>query len=166
MRRSLKRSLIVIGVVIIAYIFIYLATGYNALLSFRTASLYENSHGFMLFVDPINYLFTRIENVAEIILFLGPFLFVLLIRGLKNFRFEPLMVLTLLGSATLLAMFATGAWRTGETARACAFIYPYLLFPIGRYLEQQKIGASERLQLAALVFGQSVAMQLFGHYHY
>lgn len=147
-------------------IFIYLLTGYNALLAFRAASLYENPHGFMLLVDPINYLFTRIENVAEILVFLGPFLLVLLIRGLKNFRFEPLMVLTLLGCATLLAMFLTGAWRTGETARACAFIYPYLLFPVGRYLEQQKTGASERLQLAVLVFGQSVAMQTFGHYHY
>jgi len=164
-RRSLKRSFIIIGGLLTAHILFYLL-GYNAVQSFRTASLFENPDGFMLFADPVNYLFTRVEDVAEITLFFGPFLLVLLLRGLKDFRFSPLNVLTVLGCATLLGMYLTGAWRTGETARACAFIYPYLLFPVGRYLEDINAGADERLQLAFLVFSQSIVMQTFGRFHW
>jgi hypothetical protein len=165
-KRDLKRSVAVIGGAAVIHCLLYFFTGYNAFHAFHAASLYENPSGFMLFVNPVNYFFTRIEDVAEILLFFGPFLFVLFVRGVKNFNFTPLNVLTILGCLTLLAMFATGAWRTGETARACAFIYPFLLFPIGRYLDLQKTSASMRLQLAALVFGQKIAMQTFGEYHW
>ncbi|MGI8669913.1 MAG: hypothetical protein ACR2J3_08745 [Aridibacter sp.] len=167
-KRSLKRSIFVIGGVIIAHILIYLIFGYNAFQSFRAASFYENPQGFMLFVDPVNYLFTRIEDIAEIIFFFGPFLCILFIRGMrdtfKDFQIRSLYVLTILGCTTLLGMYLVGAWRTGETARACAFIYPYLLFPIGRYLDDLDIRANEYLKLATLVFVQSVAMQTFGFY--
>lgn len=165
-RRNLKRFFITAGGLIAAYAAIYLFTGYNALQSFRTASAYENPHGFMLLADPANYIFTRLEDVAEIIIFFGPFLLVLFLRGLKKMQNSPLFVLTALGCLTLLAMFLTGAWRTGETARACAFIYPYLLFPVGIYLEKTEAGENERLQLLMLVFVQSMAMQIFGYYHW
>jgi hypothetical protein len=59
-------------------------------------------------------------------------------------------------------MYAVGAWRTGETARACAWIYPYLLFPVAYYLDEA--GPGTRVQIAWLVFIQSVGMQLFGNY--
>ena len=165
-RRSLRRSVIVLGSVGLFYVVLYLLTGYNAFLSFRTASHYENPLGFMLFVDPANYFFTRIEDVAEILFFFGPFLLVLFIRGIRRMRFRPLDVLTVLGCISLLGMYVTGAWRTGETARACAFIYPFLLFPIARYLHEQNAGQDERMQLATLVFVQSLAMQTFGNYHW
>ena len=165
-RRQLNRSLILIGGVIFAHLILYLFTGYNAVESFHTATIYENPKGFMLLVDPVNYFFTRLEDVAEIILFFGPFLFVLFIRGIKGFDFQPLHILTILGCVTLLLMYITGAWRTGETARACIFIYPYLLFPVCRYLKDNNVNALERRQLAFLVFFQSVAMQTFGHYHW
>lgn len=175
-RRSLKRSLIVIAGVAGIHLMLYGLIGYDAWHSFRTASLYENPNGFMLLVDPVNYLFTRLEDVAEIIFFFGPFLLVLLIRGLRsNVRLRPvralteltarpLLVLTILGSVSLMGMYAVGAWRTGETARACAWIYPYLLFPVAYYLEDSNAGPGERIQLASLVFIQSVGMQLFGNY--
>lgn len=165
-RRSLKRSLIVVGAVVAIHALLYLLAGYNAVRSFQTASLHENPAGFMLFADPANYFFTRVEDVAEIIFFFGPFLLVLFVRGLKGLRSRPLNVLTVLGCVTLLGMYAAGAWRTGETARACAFIYPYLLFPVGHYLEDSGAGAGERRQLASLVFLQSVAMQTLGNYHW
>lgn len=174
-RRSLKRSLYVIGGMIGIHALFYLLMGYDGWHSFRNASLYENPKGFMMFVDPINYLFTRFEDVAEIIFFFGPFLLVLLVRGVRakfqlrplvDLRQRPLLVLTLLGCVSLLGMYAAGAWRTGETARACAYIYPYLLFPVGYYLEKVEVGPSGRLQLAALVFLQSVGMQVFGTYHW
>ena len=63
-------------------------------------------------------------------------------------------------------MYIAGAWRTGETARACSYIYPYLLFPVGIFLEDSKAGVSERLHLASLVFIQSVGMQTFGNYYW
>jgi hypothetical protein len=165
-KRSLRRSAVVLGGVALFHLLLYLMTGYNAFQAFRTASHYENPNGFMLFVDPVNYLFTRFEDVAEILFFLGPFLLVLLIRSLKGIRFRPLDVLTVLGCLSLLGMYVTGAWRTGETARACAFIYPFLLFPIARYLQELNAGHNERLQLASLVFIQSIAMQTFGSYHW
>ncbi len=163
-RRSVRKTLIVLGAVAAVHLLLYLATGYNVLGSFRTASIYENPKGFMLFVDPVNYLFTRVEDIAEIIFFLGPFILILMWRGLKGFGLRPLDVLTALGFLSLLAMFAAGAWRTGETARACAFIYPYLLFPVARYFEGSDCGKAERFQLAAVVFIQSAGMQVFGTY--
>ena len=174
-RRSVKRSFIAIGGMVGVHVLLYLFTGYDAVQSFRTASLYENPNGFMLFVDPANYLFTRLEDVAEIIFFFGPFLLILFVRALKtnfriwpltNLRLRPLNVLTVLGCATLLGMYVAGAWRTGETARACAYIYPFLLFPVGRYLEDSKASAGERLQLASLVFIQAIGMQTVGNYYW
>ncbi|CAN5312056.1 hypothetical protein BH10ACI3_BH10ACI3_17010 [soil metagenome] len=169
-RRSIRRSLIVVGTLAAVHLVFYFATGYDALHAFRTASHFENPDGFMLFVDPWNYFFTRIEDVSEILFFFGPFLIVLFVRGLKSYGgvkgilASPLTVLTFLGCGTLPAMWAVGAFRTGETARALAFIYPLMLFPVGRYLDQSEAGANERLQLAALVFLQSVGMQAFGNY--
>jgi hypothetical protein len=165
-RRSLKRAFITIGGVGVFYVLLYLICGYDAFQSFRTASLHENPKGFMLFVDPVNYLFTRFEDVAEIILFFGPFLSILFIRGFRDIKFRPLDVLTVLGCVTLFAMFLAGAWRTGETARACAFIYPFLLFPVARYLESSNVDEAGRFRLATLVFLQSLGMQLFGDYHW
>ncbi len=174
-KRSLKRSLIVIGWMVGIHVLFYLLLGYDAWHSFRNASLYENPKGFMLFVDPVNYLFTRFEDIAEIIFFFGPFLLILMVRGfrekfhvrpLADLRQRPLLILAVLGCVSLLGMYAAGAWRTGETARACAYIYPYLLFPVGYYLEDAELGADNRLQLAALVFLQSVGMQVFGTYHW
>lgn len=166
LKRSIKRSLLVIGGVVIVHVLFYLVAGYNAALTFLTASRHENPSGFMLFADPSDYFFTRVENVAEVAVFFGPFLLVLFIRGLRDFQFKPLAVLTGLGCLTLLLMYVIGAWRTGETARACAFIYPYLLFPVGSYLDRVQTGASQRLQLATLVFVQSVLMQTFGWYYW
>ena len=171
-RRSLKRSFVTLGIVLAFHLLLYLLSGYDAWHSFRAASLYENPNGFMLFVDPWNYLFTRLEDVAEIVFFFGPFLSILVIRGLrefggiKNLTQRPLMILTILGCTSLLGMYVVGAWRTGETARACAFIYPYLLFPVAYYLEDSDTGFRGRLELAALVFLQSVGMQVVGNYHW
>lgn len=85
-KRSLKRSVITLESIAIAYLTIYFLTGYDAWHAFRAASLYENPNGFMLFVDPWNYLFTRIEDVAELIFFFGPFLSYLLIKGSAKLR--------------------------------------------------------------------------------
>jgi hypothetical protein len=166
MRRSVRRFAVVLATVVSVHAVVYLATGYNGWAAFREASHYENPKGFMLFVDPANYLFTRLEDVSEILFFFGPFLILLFWRGIKRISFTPLYTLTALGIATLLGMFLVGAWRTGETARACAFIYPFLLFPVSKLLDRDQQTKNARLRLASLVFAQTVVMQCLGTYHW
>lgn len=165
-KRSLKRSAIVVIGLVAFHVLLYWFTGYDAIRAFRTASAFENPRGFMLFVEPANYLFTRLEDIAEIVFFLGPFLLLLFFRGFSKLRERPHLILTLLGCATFAGMLVTGAFRTGETARACIFLYPFLLFPIAHYLDDSDVGDPERRQLVTLVFAQAVGMQLFGNYHW
>lgn len=165
-RRSLKRSAFIIGGLGGIFVAIYALFGYNQVQAFRVASAHENIGGFMLFAAPANYFFTRLQNIGEIFLFLGPFLFVLLLRSVRatEAKTSDLFLLSLLAGGSLLAFFMTGALKIGETARACIFIYPYILFPIGIYLQSLKPTLAEKIQLASLVFAQTVAMQLFGFY--
>ena len=164
-KKSLKQFAAVVGLVVGIHAILYFATGYNAWAAFREASHFENPNGFMMFVDPVNYLFTRLEDVSEILFFFGPFLIVLFWRGMRRIELTPLFTLSVLGVATLLGMFLVGAFRTGETARACAFIYPFLLFPVAKLLGTDST-KNARLQLASLVFLQTVGMQSLGTFHW
>ena len=137
--------------------------GYSHFLAFRQASRFENPDGFQAFVAPVNYLFTRIENIAEIALFLSigclAVLFTPKRMKLSNFRFiNDWNALALSGVFTLLLMFLTGAFRTGETARASLFIYPYLL------LFFRNINFSLLSRITILAGMQTIVMQLFGNY--
>jgi len=139
---------------------------FNYLASFLIASRLENSRGFYLLASPASYLFTRLEGVCEIVLFLGPFLGWLLWKGIRSLRQSSrnLFALAWLGALTLAAMFLAGAFHTGETARACLFIYPYLLFPVAAYLQQGRLSPQDAKILPVLVFFQSLGMQMFGFY--
>jgi hypothetical protein len=165
-RRNVWRSAAILSVLGIVYIILYLLTGFNYLRSFFIASHLENPQGFRFFYEPISYIFTRLENISEILLFFGPFLSIMMVRGLRlRYRKMPdLKLLTLLATGMLLLMFATGAFHTGETARACIFILPYLLFPVALYLEHVKISASEQLLILHLVFFQTIVMQIIGKF--
>ncbi len=189
-RRTLARSAVVIAGVTTKYVILYLISGFNYFGSFQIASALENPGGFMLFAEPANYLFTRLENVCEILVFFGPFLLVLFVRGMKTMLRESseprglsprktlpqnkpggspavlLKCLTALGIATLAAMFLTGAFRTGETARACLFIVPYLMFPVAVYLDRCSYRERDKTVLLWLVFGQTMVMQTFGGYYW
>lgn len=163
-QRSIRRSTIVMAILAAVYLGLYLFLDYNVVVTFRTASHFENPNGFMLLHDTANYFFTRLEDISEILLFFGPFLFLLMFRGIRNTMRPDAKILFGLGVSVLLVMFLTGAFRTGETARACSFIYPFLLLPVGSALEKIGPGPPERLQLALLVFLQAVIMQCFGFY--
>jgi len=165
-KRSIRRFAVVLATIIGVHAVLYFATGYNGWAAFREASHYENPNGFMLFVDPANYLFTRLEDVSEILFFFGPFLIVMFWRGMKRIELTPLFTLSILAIATLLGMFVVGAWRTGETARACAFIYPFLLFPLAKLLDSGPQTKNAKLQLASLVFLQTLVMQSLGTFHW
>ena len=145
---------------------LYFATGFNYINSFFIASQLENTHGFLLFHDPLSYVFSRIESVLEILIFFGPFLMIAAVRGLPALKknHPDLFLLTLLGTGSLMMMFLAGAYRIGESARAAMFIYPYLLFPVISHLKEINAEMYERNQLLALVFVQALVMQLFGDY--
>jgi hypothetical protein len=165
-RRSLVRTAGVMAAVTAAHALLYALSGYDPIRAFLVASAHDNPHGFMGFVEPVNYLFTRLEDVAELLLFFGPFLLVLLARGIRAARDKGSNAsnLALLASGVILAMFMTGAFRTGETARPLAFLYACWLLPVGHYLDALRPSDSEKAQLASLVFGQTVFMQLLGNF--
>jgi hypothetical protein len=165
-RKSFRRSAAIFSGLGIICVSVYLLTGFNYLHSFRIASTLENPHGFILLHEPFSYVFTRLEGICEILLFFGPFLGVLTLRGLRLAKknVSDLQILAFLAIGTLLAMFATGAFNTGETARVCLFFFPYLLFPVAAYLQHAQPTKYEKLLILYLVFFQTVIMQIGGNY--
>jgi hypothetical protein len=134
--------------------------------AFLFASRSENPHGWMALGEPINFAFTRIESLMELALFLGPIAAALLWRA---HRFPPqsrerlLVHLALTAYGVFLAMLLAGAYRTAETARAAAFMYPFLMLPVAAHLGRMTTHADVR-GVAHLCFAQAVAMQLAGTY--
>ena len=142
---------------------------FNYLEGFRTASRIENPGGFMLIATPLSYAATRVENVCEILLFLGPAACWLMFSGLAEGggARTKLTALSRIAIATLLLMFLTGAFRTGETARSCLFITPFLIFPITARIDRTAPGlTASRVEtsILACVFAQTVFMQFVGFY--
>lgn len=164
--RRIVRSGITLALLAALYVIVERAAGFNYITSFATAAALENPDGFMLFADPASYFFTRIEGALEIIVFFGPFLAICAFRGFRHMRTSGslLFTMTAVAIATIAAMFLTGAFRTGETARCCLFIYPYLLFAVAWYLKRDALTRREETTLFLVVFAQTVCMQLFGNY--
>lgn len=166
-RRSLRTAAVLVLGVAAAYAILAVATGFDWLESLRIASRRENPGGFRLLVNPGEYLFTRIECAAEMALFAGPVVIALWAAGLRAARAaaRPVWQLAGLGALTLLAMFLSGSFKTGETARACLFFIPYLVLPVaalvgdGRALERAR-----QLDVVCLAMAQSLAMQLCGDF--
>lgn len=166
-RRHLLRSASIVLSLSIIYALLFIVFDFNYLNSLRIATALENPDGFRLFAEPISYIFTRIEGLYEVIIFLGPFLLIMTVGGMsRKWRTMPdLLVLTWLAVLSYLVMLATGAFRTGETARAAIYIYPYLMFPIAYYLRNIELGKDRFSSLLpGGVFAQTMFMQLFGRY--
>jgi hypothetical protein len=156
------------GTALLGLVLIYLLVnrfcGFNYLHSFAIASTDQNPQGFRLLVEPATYFFTRLEGIAEIALFLGPFLAALAIRGLRMTKRlgSDLLLLAWLGISTLLVMLLAGVFPTGETARACLFVQPFLIFPVAVYLREAGATDKDQAVLLHLVFAQTLLMQTFG----
>ncbi len=159
--RALAR-LALVGALAVAPLFALRAGfGFDYITAFKTASQLENPHGFRLVAEPLSYLVTRLEDIAEIAVFFGPFLLLLARRGLPALlRNRRAFALVAGGVGTLALLFLSGAYRTGETARACLFLYPLLLLPV---LSAATTSAAKR-QALALVWTQTLLMQTFGWY--
>lgn len=140
-----------------------LLLGYDYWQAFFTASRLENPEGFWLLADPLSYLATRIEDVAEPLLFLGPFAVAAIGIGLRRGT-GPWRDWTLAGLVTFALLLLSGAFRTGETARAGLFLLPLLLLPMLDGLSRTE-PTRERL-LPLLLFAQALGMQALGRYYW
>lgn len=163
-RRSIKQFLKVINIVVLSLFAMNILINYDYVESYRVASAIESQEA-KLFVEPISYLFTRAEDIAEILLFFGPALILLFIMSLhKSFFKNKLFVTGIMAIISLLVIFITGAFRTGETARAAMFIYPYLLFPIACSINKKSLRPIHENFILLVTFIQVVAMQIVGFY--
>jgi hypothetical protein len=137
--------------------------GYDHLQSFITASKLENPDGFLGFAEPLAYFMTRIENIAEIAFFLSFgclalfFLPETLKLKWKNLSDDPTLVFWA-GMLSLFLVFLSGACKTGETARVCLFIYPYI-FLLFRNVDEISLN-----NLILFAGSQTILMQLFGYF--
>lgn len=131
---------------------------YNYFESFFTASKLENPHGFMLFASPIQYFATRIEDVFEIAIFLSFGLIAVLSTIKYKLQDNVYITLAFIAVGMLLLMFLTGAYRTGETARACLFIVGFILIFL------KDIPSSKLTPLIAFAAAQTILMQILGFY--
>ncbi len=155
-------NFIFVGLLFIALlIFSYFVFNYNHIGAFLKASHLENPRGFRGFDQPIVYLFTRLEDVSEILLFLsfGFFAYLFSPKAL-NFNKQSIhFYLPMIAFGSLSLMFLTGAYGTGETARACLYIYPYFLLLL---INVKDIQVLKNIVFIALF--QTFFMQLIGDY--
>jgi hypothetical protein len=145
---------------------VYLTTGFNYISAYLTASTIESAKfggGVYAIAAPISYIITRVENISEILLFLGPFCTYLAYKGI-DIQVRGIGRLVIYGILTTLFLFLLGVPRTGETARVFIFLYPLLLFPVADYIYNKNIAFSQSQQLIVLVGLQTILMQLFGSY--
>jgi len=158
-KRNIRRTSLVVMSVASVYLVMYLTVGFNYFEVFSFASSVVND-GFMLFSSPVTYFITRLENILDILYLFSPFLTVLAFKKIRNLQAyrEPFFLFGL-GVGTLLAMFATGVYNTGETARGAIYIYPFLLLPVGAYLEKQESSSGDIVLLCSLLFIQTVVIQ-------
>ncbi|MBC7805108.1 MAG: hypothetical protein H7145_03050 [Akkermansiaceae bacterium] len=161
-RRFPWRSVSSLLAVALCYSVLYALTGFDYFVAFRFASVNENPDGFRLLVSPPEYVATRLENIADFLFFAGPFALWAAWRGLSAARREDFLVWVMFvaGVASLALLFLAGAYRTGETGRACLFLYPLLALVAARH----PLSDRDRETLLIATFGVSAALQCAGFY--
>src|SRR5690606_15734354 len=63
-----------------------LVSGADWWAAFRTAARIESPDGFMALSNPTGYLLTRVEDIAEIVFFMGPAALWVMARGRREWR--------------------------------------------------------------------------------
>jgi hypothetical protein len=168
--RKSPRSFVAVAVpVVLGYVLLGHLAHFNWFEAFTSATARENPGGFSLFHNPGSYAFTRLEGIAEIMLFGSPLLLIASWQGLSSSRHKAreLWWLSVLGIGTLLLMLASGAFKTGETARACLFIYPFIIWPVAVLADRAPtFGMAKQQALFTTLVIQTLFMQLFGNYYW
>lgn len=161
-RRFPWRTVLILFAIVLFYFVLYALTGFDYVAAFRFASRNENPDGFRLLVNPVEYVATRLENIADLFFFAGPFALWAIWRGLPVARREAFSdwVMFLAGVTSLGLLFLAGAYRTGETARACLFLYPLLVLVAIR----APLSERDRETLLLATFGVSAVLQCTGFY--
>lgn len=147
----------------LSFIVIYATTGYHHLDTFLQASHSENPDGFRLLHQPFVYLMTRLEDVGEIFLFLSfGYLAIFFSKksGTEVFGNRNINILFFSAIAAISAMLVTGAYGTGETARACLFLVPYFLILL------KDISSDQFRILFYLCIFQTFGMQMIGNFYW
>lgn len=156
-------SLMVAVVCALGFLIIHATTGYGHLDTFLQASHSENPDGFRLLHQPFVYLMTRLEDIGEILLFLS-FGFVAVFFSKKSetvvFGDQKLNILFFSAISALSAMLLTGAYGTGETARACLFLVPYFLIFL------KDVDSDQFKILFYLCLFQTFGMQMIGNFYW
>lgn len=157
-----KKILIFLSTTFVLFLFVTLlldqSYSYNYFESFFTASRLENTHGFMLFANPFKYFATRIENIFEIAIFLSFGLVAVLSTIKYKLQNNLYITLSFIAIGMLILMFLTGAYKTGETARACLFIVGFILTLL------KDIPRSQLTPLITFAALQTILMQVLGFY--
>lgn len=144
----------VLAIVALAIVALRPLFGFDWWEALRVASALENPGGFRLLHEPVGYVFTRLEGVMEFVLFLGPWLTALLVLALRSDRSWASRGLVVLG-----LMLVAGAFKTGETARACLFVLPCVIALVAPHLT-----AVRTRVLVIASFAQATFMQLIGDF--
>lgn len=154
----------IVGILFLLILLIlYFTINYNHIEAFINASKFENPRGFRGFNEPFIYFFTRIECVSEILLFLSFGFFAYLFKS-KVFNLKKAdinFIVPMCAFISLALMFLMGAYGTGETARACLFIYPFFLLLLINVNDKQVL-----YNIAYIALFQTFGMQLIGEYFY
>jgi hypothetical protein len=167
---QLAQTLLVFTGVGIVYLGLNYIGGYNYLQSLQIAQSIESPGDWLAKTTSWPYYTSRLENVLEIGIFLGICLIPFLYHGgwalIKARQVRSLGMVGLVAGTTLLGVFATGSYHTGETARAAMYIYPFVLFSVIYYLSLKRVTDHQITVIMHLVFGQTVLMQMFGWYYW
>lgn len=159
-----KFLLILIINYVLYFYAIYYLLDYNHYEVFYNASKMENPNGFILLHDPKIYFATRLEDICEILLFLS-FGYTALLFS-KNKAYFPMFqdkninILFFCAVIALMTMFLTGAYGTGETARACLFIAPFFILLL------KNIHHKTLSILYFLCLFQTFGMQMIGNFYW
>jgi hypothetical protein len=132
---------------------------YDHLRAFFTASHIERAYAFRGSMAPLSFVVSRIECVGELALFFSIGCLAMLLHKnrlqLDLLAYDNDIVrIALVAIAVLTGLFLIGLNHTGETARSCLFIYPFLLI---FYYKSDHNLLKDLIVLAGL---QTVVMQL------
>ena len=117
--------------------------------------------GFYGLVEPLSYVVTRVQNVLEPLVFLGPFVGLLVVLSFMQKSKHNFGSLAKFGVICFLGFIAAGAYYTGETARAAYYVIPPLIMFLGTKDILGKLSNKAKYFLLNAVMLQTVIMQVF-----